>query len=650
MIPEWGHLFFIIALVLACVQATLPLWGSQTGSVPLMRVARYTAGGQFFFMGLSFTMLAVAFLMNDFSVAYVAENSHTQLPWIYRICAVWGAHEGSMLLWALILSGWGWALSVGTRRLPLADSACLLAVMAWVAVGIGFFILITSNPFLRLLSVVPTQGHDLNPLLQDPGMVGHPPLLYMGYVGFSVAFAFAITALIQGRFDVSWARDARPWTLVAWIFLTVGIVLGSWWAYRELGWGGWWFWDPVENASFMPWLSGTALLHSLIVTYKRQLFRTWTVFLAITTFSLSLLGTFLVRSGVLISVHAFAVDPTRGLYILMFFAAVVGLSLLLFAWRGHRLSQRGYFSPISRESFLLFNNLLLFVAMATVLLGTLYPLVVDVLDGGKISVGAPYFNTVFVPLMMPLIILMGMAPHCRWYEFNGRSLCRQLYWTWLLVAILTGVMSVWLAMVLAISMHVMVVVGVFLVMWLMVHTGHAGWGVIRQRPRHSLRYWGMLMAHFGFAVAVLGVVLVSSGSQKLEGRLAVGGHETLGAYRLTLVSVVPYESGRYRGDRATMMIQKNQGRPLYVYPETRHFLADRTTLSKTAIHVGVFRDLYVALGQRVGSHEWVFRFYNKPFVRWIWYGGLMIALGGCLAWWGRPRVPALMPERGSDSE
>jgi cytochrome c-type biogenesis protein CcmF len=427
MIPELGHFALIIALLIALLQAVLPLAGAARRNVAWMNVARPAAQAQFLFVLFAFGCLVWSFLNNDFSVLNVASNSNSTLPWYYRFAASWGSHEGSLLLWVLMLAGWMFAVAVASRHLPLDMVARILGVMALISIGFLLFMLLTSNPFERLLPAAP-DGRDLNPLLQDPGMVIHPPMLYMGYVGFSVAFAFAIAALLGGKLDSTWARWSRPWTTVAWVFLTIGIALGSWWAYYELGWGGWWFWDPVENASFLPWLTGTALMHSLAVTEKRGGFRAWTVLLAIVTFSMSLLGTFLVRSGVLTSVHAFATDPARGVFILGFLVVVVGASLTLFAWRAPRVGLGGQFEPVSRESALLANNVLLLVAAATVLLGTLYPLFLDALGLGKISVGPPYFEAVFVPLMAPAMFLMGVGPLAKWKQAKLPELATRLKW------------------------------------------------------------------------------------------------------------------------------------------------------------------------------------------------------------------------------
>ncbi len=526
MIPELGHLALILALLLALIQGTVPLWGASRGDASLMALARPTAAGQMFFAALAFGCLAYAFLTNDFSVENVAHNSFSQLPLVYRFTATWGSHEGSLLLWVLILAFWGGAVALLSRRLPLEIAARVLGVMGLVGAGLLSFLLFTSNPLVRLFPV-PEDGADLNPLLQDPGMVLHPPVLYMGYVGFSVAFSFALAALLSGRIDAAWARWARPWTTVAWMFLTLGIALGSWWAYYELGWGGWWFWDPTENASLMPWLAGTALIHSLAVTEKRGGFKGWTLLLAIATFSLSLLGTFLVRSGVLSSVHAFATDPGRGLYILALLGAVIGGSLFLYGWRAPRLGRGGNFAWVSRESLLLGNNVLLVAALGSVLLGTLYPLALDAFGLGKVSVGPPYFNAVFVPLMVPALFLAGIGPLARWRRTELPDLARRLRWAF----------GVALAAALVVpfiqeTAHFGVGLGVFLGVWLFAGavTGFLDRKGERKGSR-PLAWWGMQLAHVGLGVAAIGATLVSYHATERDVRMAPGDHVELAGYR-----------------------------------------------------------------------------------------------------------------------
>ncbi|MET0204689.1 MAG: heme lyase CcmF/NrfE family subunit, partial [Casimicrobiaceae bacterium] len=536
MIPELGHFSLIVALLVALTLGVVPLVGAARRDTALMALARPATRMLFVLVAVAFSCLVWSFLANDFSVENVAQHSNSRLPTAYRFAASWGSHEGSLLLWLLMLSGWAGAVTLFSRNLPAAVVARVLAVMGWIAVGFLLFLLLTSNPFARLIPAA-AEGSDLNPLLQDPGMVIHPPMLYMGYVGFSVAFAFAIAALLGGRLDATWARWSRPWTTVAWCFLTLGIALGSWWAYYELGWGGWWFWDPVENASFMPWLVGTALVHSLAVTEKRGAFPAWTVFLAIGAFSLSLLGTFLVRSGVLTSVHAFATDPARGVFILAFLAIVIGGSLALYAARAGAVGSGGAFEPVSRESMLLANNILLVVAMASVLLGTLYPLFVDALNLGKISVGPPYFEAVFVPLMAPLVFLMGIGPVAAWRKASLPDLWTRLKWA-LGVALVTGIVlpfafGRWSALT---------ALGLLLAAWVFAATGVAVAQRLRGAPQaglaaklraNSAAWYGMLVAHLGIAVFIVGVTLVKTYQIEQDLRLDVGKGVEVGGYTFT---------------------------------------------------------------------------------------------------------------------
>ncbi len=633
MIPELGRYAIILAFCLAIIQATLPLVGAHKGKIAYMQLSRYTAIGQFFFVAISFSALAYAFLTNDFSVVYVAQNSNSQLPLLYKFCAIWGAHEGSLLLWIFVLSIWMAAVSLFSRSLPIEMLARVLAVLAMVAIGFYLFLLLTSDPFQRYLPNFPVNGRDLNPILQDPGLAIHPPMLYMGYVGFSVAFAFAIAALISGRLDAVWARWSRPWTIVAWCFLTFGIVLGSWWAYRELGWGGFWFWDPVENASFMPWLAGTALIHSLAVTEKRQVFKAWTVLLAVSTFALSLLGTFLVRSGILISVHAFAVDPKRGLFMLEFLAVVVGASFFLYALRARRIVVAGHFHFWSRESMLIANNVCLFVAMMTVLLGTLYPLMMDALGLQKISVGAPYFNTVFIPLMMPLLFLMGLGPQFRW-QFTGFSfLIKRIGY----ILFITIVASIVLISAFHIQLGVMAMVMFVLAIWVFFNTLSQ---TISFKSRIKLKrltrsQWAMVFAHIGMVVTVIGLVFVTSDSAKRNLAMKAGDSTTVGPYQFQFKGVSELSGPNYSGAIASFLVSKNHERITVLHPEQRDFTVGQTVVAKSAIDAGLFRDIYVALGSPLGHGAWAVRIYYEPFVRWIWLGGLLMVLGGALALWDK---------------
>ncbi|HZN48339.1 MAG TPA: heme lyase CcmF/NrfE family subunit [Ramlibacter sp.] len=635
MIGELGHFCLIVALMLSLAQGVLALAGAQQGRAAWMAVAQPAAQGQFLFVAIAFALLTAAFVNNDFSLLVVAQHSNTQLPTPYRVAAVWGSHEGSMLLWVLMLAVWGIAVAMFSRRLPAPFVARVLGVMGLLASGFLGFLLFTSNPFTRLLPAA-AEGRDLNPLLQDPGMVIHPPMLYMGYVGFSVAFAFAIAALLSGRLDATWARWSRPWTTVAWMFLTLGIAIGSWWAYYELGWGGWWFWDPVENASFLPWLVGTALIHSLAVTEKRGAFRSWTVLLAIFAFSFSLLGTFLVRSGVLTSVHAFATDPKRGVYILAFLVAVVGGSLALFAVRAPKVGLGGRFSTVSRESLLLANNVLLAVAAASVLLGTLYPLLLDALELGKISVGPPYFEAVFVPLMAPAVFLMGVGPLARWKDAPVPDLAKRLRWALVAAAVAAGVS-------LASGGSLLSSFGVLLAVWVASTTLVAvlertrnlqGSYVSRlaRLPRLLPRgEWGMLMAHFGVGVFIFGVTMVKTWEAEKDVKMQPGDTATLGGYSFRMESIGEYTGPNYLGLRAVVQISRDGKEVTTMHPEKRLYTAQGMPMTEAGINTGFTRDLYVSIGENIGGDAFAVRLQVKPFVDWIWGGALLMALGGLLA-------------------
>ncbi|MEJ8855328.1 heme lyase CcmF/NrfE family subunit [Variovorax robiniae] len=637
MIPEVGVFSLVLALLMALLQGSVPLAGAHWGVAGWMRVARSAALGQFVFAGIAFACLAWCFLDNDFSVLYVASNSHADLPAAYRFAAVWGGHEGSMLLWLCMLTAWGLAVSLFSRQLPEPYVARVLAVMAWLSVGFLLFLLFLSNPFTRLLPPA-LAGRDLNPLLQDPGMVVHPPILYMGYVGFSVAFAFAIAALLSGELNAAWARWSRPWTVAAWMFLTLGIMLGSAWAYYVLGWGGWWFWDPVENASFMPWLVGTALIHSLAVTEKRGAFRSWTVLLAICTFSLSLLGTFLVRSGVLTSVHAFAVDPGRGLYILAFMVAVVGGSLLLFGWRAPRIGLGGRFDGVSRESLLLANNVVLTVAAMSVLIGTLYPLALDVLAGQKISVGPPYFESVFVPIMVPAIFLMGVGPVARWKRAALPELALRLRWA--LAA--SGVAALLLPLTLPAGQRAWSALSTFallLAAWAVASAiAHAvqrfsgaqgGW---LERARRQPRGWyGMLVAHAGIGVFIFGATMANGFEGKQELKLRIGEQASVAGYAFRFEGIAPFSGPNFDAQRASVLVTRNGESVATLHPEKRIYRAQQMPLTQAAIDVGLTRDLFVALGDPAGDAAWTMRLHVKPFMAWIWGGCLLMGLGGLLA-------------------
>lgn len=635
MVPEIGQFALILALLLALTQATLPLIGAARGNRSWIAVAVPAGQAQFIFVAIAFCCLGYSFITNDFSVLNVATNSNSQLPLHYRLAATWGSHEGSLLLWTFMLGLWTVAVSLFSRHLPNDMVARVLAVMGVISVGFLLFMLLTSNPFARLLPAA-ADGRDLNPLLQDPAMVAHPPMLYMGYVGFSVAFAFAISALISGRLDATWARWSRPWTTVAWMFLTVGIALGSWWAYYELGWGGWWFWDPVENASFMPWLVGTALIHSLAVTEKRGGFKSWTVLLAIGAFSLSLLGTFLVRSGVLTSVHAFATDPKRGIFILAFLAFVIGGSLMLYAWRARQVGLGSKFELISRESLLLSNNVLLVVAAASVLLGTLYPLIIDALGMGKLSVGPPYFNSVFAPLMVPAVFLMGIGPIARWKKASLPALAVRLRWAFLasVVAalILPFVLGHWKPLAsLGLMLALWIVTTAFLNIWERVKTTSGQFSVWQKLRMQTRSYYGMHLAHIGVAVFIVGVTIVTGYQSEQDVRMDVGDTVDAGGYSFRFNGVSRVAGPNYEAAQAELDVSRNGTVVNKMYPEKRNYTASGNVMTETAIDSGLFRDLYISLGEPVSGRAWSVRIYYKPFVSWIWGGAVLMAMGGGLA-------------------
>ena len=633
MIPELGHFSLILALCMALVLGTLPIFGAYRGYSSWIAVARPTAYAQLLFMALSYGCLTYSCLTHDFSVKYIATNSNTSLPVIYLISGVWGAHEGSLLLWGLVLTIWTALVARFSQSIPEATVARVLGVMGLVGIGFLLFLLFTSNPFERLFPA-PLEGHDLNPLLQDPGLAIHPPMLYMGYVGFSVAFAFAIAALLEGRLDAAWARWSRPWTNMAWTFLTLGIALGSWWAYYELGWGGWWFWDPVENASFMPWLVGTALIHSLAVTEKRGVFKTWTVLLSIFAFSLSLLGTFLVRSGVLTSVHAFASDPTRGLFILVFLAVVVGGSLMLYAVRAPSVKSSTSFEFVSKESVILLNNVLLVVTAASILLGTLYPLVIDALGMGKISVGPPYFNAVFVPLMAPLAIAVGIGMLLRWKKDSLSLLALRV--RWFIVASIVGGLLLPLLMP---FYSWAAALGITLALWTVAMTvlafierlGVKGWSWQRLKVI-PFGFYGMTFAHLGIAVFVIGITLTSVYSVEKDVRLAPNEAIDMSGYIFEFHGVQQNKGPNYVAQQAFVTVSYKGQEVAKLEPQKRVYQVKTMPMTEAAIDAGLFRDLFVAIGEPLGDKgAWSLRIYYKAFIRWIWLGALFMAAGGLLA-------------------
>ena len=633
IVPEIGHFALILALSMAVVQAVVPVMGVQRGIAGWIAVARPLAYGQLLFVAIAYYCLTYSFISHDFSVAYVAANSNTQLPYIYRIAAVWGSHEGSLLLWILILSIWTAAVALLSKSLPIELVGRVLGVLGIVSIGFLTFVLFTSNPFLRQFPI-PLDGRDLNPLLQDPGMAIHPPMLYMGYVGFSVAFAFSIAALMNGKLDTAWARWTRPWTTTAWMFLTIGIVLGSWWAYYELGWGGWWFWDPVENASFMPWLVGTALIHSLAATEKRGMFKSWTILLSVFAFSLSLLGTFLVRSGVLTSVHAFASDPARGIFILGFLVTIVGGSLALFAARAPRIKSESSFELVSKDAFLLVNNVLLVAAAATILLGTLYPLLIDALGMGKISVGPPYFNSVFLPLTAPLAVMVGIGVLARWRQDNLKRLFGLIALP-VAGAVVAGVILSllqetfsWGALI-GLTLAVWTFVSAVLGIQTRLQNKTDKLAALQQIP---ISIWAMTVAHFGIGVFIVGITLTSTYSVEKDIKLSPGDSVSLAGYDFQFHGVEKKAGVNYDASQGKVTIT-HEGQPVAeLHPQKRIYRASGMPMTEAGIDASITRDLFVALGEPLdNAGAWAVRVYYKPYIRWIWMGGVFMAIGGLMA-------------------
>ncbi len=623
MLPELGSFAIILALSFALLQ----------GFVPKLRST--AALGQFIFLCLAMFFLITSFILNDISVIYVKEHSHTLLPLIYRIGAAWGGHEGSLLLWCLILAGWTVALILfADKELAARARSRILMILGFISAGFLVFLIATSNPFQRDFPNALVTGNDLTPILQDPGLIFHPPMLYLGYVGFAIGFAFAISALLEGHFDKNWARACRPWIILPWSFLSCGIVLGSWWAYRELGWGGWWFWDPVENASLLPWLSATAVLHSLIVSEKRNSFKGWTLLLLIVTFTLSLLGTFLVRSGVLVSVHAFASDPTRGIFLLCYLALIIGSAFLLYSLRISRFYQAPNFELLSRETFLLINSVVLLAAVFTIVIGTLYPIILDALDLGKISVGEPYFNTVFVPIILPTLLLMGFAPHVHWQQHSIKILWKKLYLTFLssfligfLAPLFFGFEFFWLT-----------AFGISFALWIILATAQYAYQHWKIQNRIELRYWAMIIAHIGIAILALGVIVNKSYSAERQVKILPGDSVALAGYQFTFATVDEARGPNYQSITAKFDVQKNAGAAEELFAEQRIYKSNQETLSKPGILVNPWRDLYLALGNSFADGGWSIRIYYKPFVRWIWFGGFLLLVGGLLSllsYWNR---------------
>lgn len=623
MIPEIGSVLLCLALGLAVLLSFYPLWGVARNDARLMASSRPLAWLLFLCVTGAFLVLVNAFVVNDFSVTYVANNSNTQLPIWYRVAATWGAHEGSLLLWVLLMSGWTFAVAICSYRMPLDIVARVLAVMGMVSVGFLLFIIFTSNPFSRTLPAFPIEGRDLNPLLQDPGLIFHPPLLYMGYVGFSVAFAFAIAALLSGRLDSSFTRFARPWTMAAWFFLTLGIMLGSAWAYYELGWGGWWFWDPVENASFMPWLVGTALIHSLSVTEQRATFKAWSLLLSIFAFSLCLLGTFLVRSGVLVSVHAFASDPSRGLFILAFMVIVIGGSLLVFALRGHKVRSRVNNALWSRESMLLGNNVILTAAMLVVLLGTLLPLVHKQIGLGTISIGEPFFNTMFIALMVPFALLLGIGPLVRWGRDRPAAIKKLL----IIATVLTVILSFALPLLMEDRVEALTVVGLMMACWIAILAFAEMRVRISKKIKLTPSYWGMVLAHLGLAVTIVGIAFSQNYSIERDVKMKPGDSISIRAYTFVFNGVREADGPNYQGVIGSISVKEKDKVIGVLMPEKRFYSVSRAVMTEAAIDGGFTRDLYAALGEEVAKDTWTMRLYYKPFVRWIWSGGVLMTIG-----------------------
>ena len=638
MIAELGNYALALSLAVSFFLAILPLWGAEKGHTQLMSLARPMTYGLFFTLTIAFAALFYLFAVNDFSVQYVVNNSNSSLPIYYRLSAVWGSHEGSLLLWIWLLTLWGAAVALFSKHLPQEAVARVLGIMGIISIGFLLFVLFTSNPFTRTFPDFPVDGRELNPMLQDVGLIFHPPLLYMGYVGFSVAFAFAIASLMTGKLDSAWARWSRPWTIAAWVFLTLGIVLGSWWAYYELGWGGWWFWDPVENSSLMPWLAGTALIHSLAVTEKRGSFKAWTVLLAILAFSLCLLGTFLVRSGILVSVHAFASDPTRGLYILAYLVVVIGGSLTLYAYKGNQIRSRDNAERYSRETLLLLNNILLMTALCVVFLGTLLPLVHKQLGLGSISIGAPFFDQMFLIIMTPFALLLGIGPLVKWRRDQFSEIRTPVVVSVIVMAIAGFALPYFLHNKLTVSVVLGTMMSVIIVLLSLYE--------MKQRATHresffkgitklSRSHWGMILAHLGVAMTVWGIAFSQNFSVERDVRMAVGDTVQIADYDFKFTGVSDANGPNYMGGKAQIDISKDGKPEATLFAEKRFYTVSKMPMTEAAIDWGFTRDLYVALGEKIEDNSWALRLYYKPFIRWIWIGGLFMALGGLLCMFDR---------------
>ncbi len=638
MIAELGNYALALSLAVSLMLAIFPLWGAEKSNVQLMALARPMTYGLFVTLTIAFIALFYLFAVNDFSVQYVVNNSNSTLPIYYRLSAVWGSHEGSLLLWIWLLTLWSAAVALFSKHLPQEAVARVLGIMGIISVGFVLFVLFTSNPFTRTFPNFPVDGKELNPMLQDVGLIFHPPLLYMGYVGFSVAFAFAIASLMTGKLDSAWARWSRPWTLAAWVFLTLGIVLGSWWAYYELGWGGWWFWDPVENSSFMPWLAGTALIHSLSVTEKRASFKAWTVLLAILAFSLCLLGTFLVRSGILVSVHAFASDPTRGLYILAYLIVVIGGSLALYAYKGSQIRSLDNAERYSRESMLLLNNILLMTALCVVFLGTLLPLVHKQLGLGTISIGAPFFDQMFLIIMTPFALLLGIGPLVKWRRDQFSAIRLPVIISLIVMSVAGFALPYFLQDKITVSAmlgSMMTVIIVLLALYELQQRATYRESFFIGVRKLSRSHWGMLLAHLGVAMTIWGIAFSQNFSVERDVRMKVGDSAQIGHYEFKFTGVSDANGPNYIGGKAQIDISKNGKPEAVLFAEKRFYTVSRMSMTEAAIDGGFTRDLYVALGEKLDDDSWALRLYYKPFIRWIWIGGLFMALGGLLCMFDR---------------
>ncbi|MHB1948738.1 MAG: heme lyase CcmF/NrfE family subunit [Gammaproteobacteria bacterium] len=623
MVPELGSFAIILALIFALIQTI-----GSINRFALHGLNMTAAVGQFAFIAFAMICLICSFLNNDMTVVFVREHSHSLLPLIYRIGAAWGGHEGSLLLWCLILSAWTVAFVIfADRKLPKKSFSLIMMVLGLISSGFILFLFATSNPFKRDFPTGPIVGDDLTPILQDPGLIFHPPMLYLGYVGFAIGFAFAICALIEGKLDKEWARSCRPWVILPWGFLGCGIVLGSWWAYRELGWGGWWFWDPVENASLLPWLAATAFIHSLIVSEKRNAFKGWTILLAIITFALSLLGTFLVRSGVLVSVHAFASDPTRGIFLLAYLTLIIGGAFILYGYKIKDFYQAPNFRLVSRETILLINSVILVTAVATIIIGTLYPIILDALNLSKISVGEPYFNVVFIPIILPLLLLMGFAPHVHWGQQSFKNLWKKLH----IDILLSCILAILLPWILGCKFYWLTTLGIFFALWIIIGTCVYVLQLWKSQRKVGLQYWSMIIAHIGIAILALGITVNKSYSEERQVKILPGEAVTLAGYQFTFKDLQKTQGPNYKSITAMFSVQKNQGAVEELTTQQRIYLSHDQTLAKPGILVNAWRDLYLALGSSLPDGSWSVRIYYKPFVRLIWFGGFMLLAGGLLS-------------------